>query len=39
MTDSVKKVSYGNLTLPLLRDELRKRGARLAGRKQELVER
>ena len=39
MANCAAKLSYGNLTLPQLREELRKRGARLAGRKKELVER
>ncbi len=30
---------YGSLKLPALKEELRKRNARLSGRKEELVER
>lgn len=39
MASCVKIQDYGKLTLKELKDELRKRGARLSGRKKELVER
>jgi len=38
-TSDMASNTYGTMTIPMLKEELRKKGARLSGRKHELIER